>query len=350
MVTNGLMILLLIALVFICFWNIKYECDREHYFNIKDTSALRGIFSIVVVLVHVPLNYQNTVQDMIGSFAYVGVTYYFMVSSYGLKYSYVKKENYLKSFWSQRIPKLLIPVFLVNFVYIFSELLAGNTVLNLRTVFHINDWVMVLFLFYGAFWLIYSIPCSNNRIEWCWQDVVICIFVLACSLVDKLTVVKITQIWPTECMGFMWGIILYNSIGWLKKYINNKWLMKIFMVFVIAIVIGIAYLKFKHVFFWGDYCLKIVLGIVLLSLLLGLLIRLDVSNNVNLFLGKISYEVYLLHSYIFAIVAFLGGDKIESGIFIWISIIVTIILALGIHSLSNWIYKGIENILLKLTE
>lgn len=337
------MIIFLVLLLFICIYNIEYSCGRDQYFKTTDTNALRGIFSIVVVLVHVPANYQNIIQDTIGSFAYIGVTYFFLVSSYGLKYNYIKRENYLKSFWQKRILKLMIPMILINCVFIIFEALKGNNILSARTIFYINDWVAVLMLFYFAFWVLYSIPASNNREGWCWQDVVICVFVVVCSLIDKVTTIKIVGIWPTECMGFVWGILLYNFIESFKKYMDNKWIRKCSVLVVLAMSMGIAYLKFKPVQFWGDYCLKILLGIVLLLLVIGLMVRIDISNKFNLFLGGISYEIYLLHIRIFDIVEDIGGDRLESHVFIWISVIATVVLAIGINKLSNVIYKGLND-------
>ena len=338
MLTNSLMIILLTVLTVICLWDSKYKCQKEKFFDIKCGQALRGIFCLIVVLVHVPLNYQNRIQDMIGSFAYVGVTYYFMISSYGLKYSFDKKTEYFKLFWLKRIPKLLIPIILINLLITLWGLLTGNYAFDIKSILYIDEWVRILILFYFAFWLIYKIPFANGRRGWCWQDLIICGFVLVCSLLDKLTPIKITSIWPTESIGFVWGIVLYDSIDFFQRYVNKKWLQKTSIMFVLAVVLGLIYLKFKSIYFWGDYCLKIILGEVLLILILCIMVRVDISNRINLFLGRISYEVYLLHGYIFSIVRNVGKDTFNSGIYIWISIIVTIILAFVVNVISNWIY------------
>lgn len=49
-----------------------------------------------------------------GSFAYIGVTFFFMTSAYGLKVGAKKNPDSTKVFWRRRLPKLLIPMFLVN--------------------------------------------------------------------------------------------------------------------------------------------------------------------------------------------------------------------------------------------
>lgn len=44
--------------------------------SLEDTTFLKGFWCIIVVLVHVPVAYQNRIQDILGSFAYVGVTFF----------------------------------------------------------------------------------------------------------------------------------------------------------------------------------------------------------------------------------------------------------------------------------
>ena len=111
--TNILMLILLILLFLLIIYNMKCENTRD-IFNINDTTAIKGIFCIIILLVHIPLLYQNKIQDAIGSFAYVGVTFFFMVSSYGLKYGINNKKDYLKKFWKKRLSILLIPELLIN--------------------------------------------------------------------------------------------------------------------------------------------------------------------------------------------------------------------------------------------
>ena len=42
--------------------------EDSHFFDKENTNALRGFWCLIVVLVHIPLLYQNRIQDMIGSF------------------------------------------------------------------------------------------------------------------------------------------------------------------------------------------------------------------------------------------------------------------------------------------
>ena len=114
MMTYALMGLLLAGLVGICLTGARYDVGKTGFMSLEDTNFLRGMWSIIVVLVHIPAAYQNPVQDMLGSFAYIGVTFFFMTSAFGLKYSMAHKKGYMESFWRKRLPPVLVPALLVQ--------------------------------------------------------------------------------------------------------------------------------------------------------------------------------------------------------------------------------------------
>ena len=95
--TTVIMFLMLAVYATIVIFRAKYNPEKKNFFDLKDTTVLKGLFCIIVVLVHVPAQYQNSIQDAIGSFAYIGVTFFFMTSSFGLMYSAEHKEDFGKS-------------------------------------------------------------------------------------------------------------------------------------------------------------------------------------------------------------------------------------------------------------
>ena len=80
-------------LLFIIFWKSKRIEDGSFFFSINYTTTLKGICAIVIILVHTPQKFQNPLQDAIGSFAYVAVTLFFLISAYGMQLSVERKEN-----------------------------------------------------------------------------------------------------------------------------------------------------------------------------------------------------------------------------------------------------------------
>ena len=141
-----------IALGLLCLILFRDKQGKENtFFNVDSTNLLRGFWSIVVLLIHVPQEYQNFLQNTMGSFAYIGVTFFFMASGYGLSLGVINKPTTAtKGFWKRRLPKLLIPMLLMNLTTILVNAIIGNEV-NFWQVIGITGFVRQLLLFYFIF-------------------------------------------------------------------------------------------------------------------------------------------------------------------------------------------------------
>lgn len=119
MIDYGIMGGIIIFLIFILVFKSKYIPNaNDNFFDINNSKAIRGFWCLVVILVHIPQDYQNKIQDMIGSFAYIGVTFFFMTSAYGLSIAADKKPDSISRFWRTRLPKLIIPNWLINIIFL----------------------------------------------------------------------------------------------------------------------------------------------------------------------------------------------------------------------------------------
>lgn len=171
-----------------------------------------------------------------------------------------------------------------------------------------------------------------------YRDAIICIFVTAFSVVVYAMKEHISSnTWCPEIFGFVWGIVFSNIKDKFAAWAGEKWLMKSCVSCMLAGIVGIAYLKFKPVAFFGDYLLKIFLGVLIITFMLVLNSHIRIGNRVSLFLGGISYEVYLLQYCVFEIVSYFDSE-ISSGGFIIICICMTLLIAW----LINWIDKIIS--------
>lgn len=326
MLTNALMLALVIFIGVSAIYDIKIDKEKDSFMSLSDTNFLRGFWCIIVVLVHIPVAYQNRVQDMISSFAFIGVTFFFMTSAYGLKYSMMHKKDYMDHFWRRRLPAILIPALIANaFEVTMQWLESGRSELSFISFLNINGWVKVLLLFYVAFWVIYHIAPKLIGGGY-WQDIAICLFVIICSLIDRFTSLKITSHWIVEPLGFAYGIIAANHSNKIRKWMEEKWLMKCGIFLAISGFLGIAYLKLKLVAVFGDYLLKIALGIAITAFIFEAIAKLKVGNRVYGFLGGISYEVYLLHHGVFALLTVMNSNM-NSGVFVITSVAVAVALA-----------------------
>lgn len=172
--TYFMMMLLTIILVSVFFVNASYSDINSGFFDKENSMALRGFWCLVIILVHIPVAYQNTIQDMIGSFAYIGVTFFFMTSGYGLKKMFERNPKSIRLFWRKRLPKLVIPCLTVN---LFSILVLPTIKKNIILRFiNINGWVQWLLICYFVFWLSYRFMKEKYR------DIIICILIVLISL------------------------------------------------------------------------------------------------------------------------------------------------------------------------
>lgn len=312
----------------------KVSDSSSRFFDKANSNALRGFWCLIVILVHTPVAYQNRIQDMIGSFAYIGVTFFFMTSAYGLRLSINKKGN--KYFWRIRLPKLLIPCLIVNVLGVFANLIKGDEI-SIRGLISINGWVQWLLVCYFIFWITYKFIGSH-------QDTIICLLAIAFSITVYLFKGHILgTTWCPEVFGFVWRILLFKTKNVFVEWMKKGWLFKCLFLCVIAGVIGLSYLKFKMIVFWGDYILKIVLGVLITLFMLAVNTRISIGNRVSNFLGKISYEVYLIHGMIFGLVATILPE-LDSGVFIILSMALTVIVSVITKRAYNLIYKTLVTI------
>lgn len=159
MITYALMGLIVIFLAFTLLFKAKVNSGDgddtpDHFFDKTNSNAMRGFWCLIVILVHIPAAYQNTIQDMLGSFAYIGVTFFFMTSAFGLKIGETKNPGSIRKYWRKRLPKLLAPCILVNIVGIISALIRTGS-FSILSLISINAWVRWLLVCYVFFWIVY---------------------------------------------------------------------------------------------------------------------------------------------------------------------------------------------------
>ena len=89
--------------------------------------------------------------------------------------------------------------------------------------------------------------------------------------------------------------------------------------------------------------LKVLLGLIMMVFILLLNAKLHLGNRLSLFLGDISYEIYLVHANVFVLIASLF-PKLRSGEFIIVSVCVTIIFAYITHQIAVILQKGFQKL------
>lgn len=317
-----------------------YQTLNPNFFDIKTTNVFRGIWSIIVIMVHIPKQYGNIIQDMAGSFAYIGVTFFFMASGFGLSQSVLRNKWMAKGFWSKRIPKLLIPQLMVNICAALLKLAFFGDKPTLSSLLWIARWLRWLMFCYLIFWLAH-ILCRSIKSA----NIFIFVSLISFSLIQyklKGCGIITENIWSTEIFGFLWGILLSLLFSRIQNHAVDFWMRKTVILCIVALLLGVSYLAFKNVAFCGDYLLKIMLGLAIISFILCLNLRITLGNKALDLLGKISYELYLTHSVIISMAKRWMPD-ISSGVFIILILTCSLVMSVIIHTVSSKINEKISS-------
>ena len=332
-IMGGILLFLLFTLLF----GAKYiPAGNNSFFDQYNSKAMRGFWCLIVILVHIPQAYQNPIQDMIGRFGYIGVTFFFMTSAYGLSAGIHNKPDSINNFWRMRLPKLLIPNWTSNLILALLFFVIFGQRSSFGSYFVINIWVKWLLACYAAFWLVYYFNQSKKH-----SALLVSILVIMLSISIyylKLTGNVNSTTWCTESIGFVWGMLLFSWYDKIKQFFSRKWITKASVACLLSLILGVSYLQFKHVIFWGDYILKIVLGLSILCFILVLNSTIKIGNRISWFLGDISFEIYLIHGAVFQLIQ-RTLPNIRSGMFILLSITLTVLIASVIHRTGNILQK-----------
>lgn len=326
--TNYLLTALIpIVLLSVLLYGSKGAGNQNGFMSKEYTTIVKAACCIIVRLVHIPEAYTNRLQDAMGSFAYVCVTLFFLMSAYGMSLSEERKADYMRHFWRNRLAALLIPQLLIN--------ICALVLMNINNggggnLLFINNYVVVLLGYCLWFWLV------RQRRRWYGHRIANTLLVggvIISSLVSYFFAEKDAGFWCYERWGLVWGVLLYLFLPEVKKRVSSS-KSRILLFGVLSFVLGVAYLHFKTVFFWGEYLLKVVLGLTLIALLFILSSKRTLGNRVADYLGNISYEVYLSHGFVMGVIGRLY-PRLPSGVFILSTVIVTICFSAAVHAVGK---------------
>lgn len=259
----------------------------------QKVNAMKGILALLILLSHCA---NKLGLDARYSFFAVGwycVGMFFFLSGYGVtlqtKSKHQGDENYFDTFWTRRIPKILIPYVVAHIVYFFVKesygiqfnikqivmgLLGQSTIVD-------NSWYPVAaVMMYAIFW----IAIKTNRVT-----------LIAGGLLIALTTAEALLFsnqkwWYISNLPFLAGIVL----AYYDEKIEKKGLYLAIGMLGVVTSYCLERMSAFQSFAWYVVISNIKCGsLVLLAIVLS--ISWSIPNKWAIFLGNISYELYLLH-------------------------------------------------------
>lgn len=336
------MLLIVIIWIMLALIGIKYnDKTTDTAFTLHNSIALRGICSIEIMIGHLgaATGSMALFPNRKAGILFVGV--FFALSGYGLMYSVTNKVDYLTKFISNRMKKILIPAYVVFFVTIIlhsimnQDMLCLINVINPKVFFQTTNWyIWELLMLYFVFYM--SIKMEKGKkfhfIILLFSIFFVCI-AYGCDFENP---------WYGSTFCFWLGIIyfIYKDKFMEMFVLKNPTVKMICLCIVMSASICLFFVE------WGVIGLLIARNIASVVFTIILIIFLHwfcLGNKITIWLGKYSYEIFLLHPLFIEILR----PWIETDIVYAFSVI-------GLTVLSFYMYKelvkNLKNSVIKSTK
>ena len=312
--------------------------DKDH-FVVIDT--LRGVAALLVVIVHVSINLEQSWITKIASYGQYGVIIFFVVSGFIIPYS-LHKSRYkiqdISNFLLRRMARLNPPYYVILFLtilfYIFIRIINPNAVAE-----HLNITAPRIF-----FHLTYIVPFTGtdwyNNVFWT-LAIEFQYYILIGLFYPFLSKNKFLVIFGIVLCGlshrFPYATETLNILGWSTPFLIG---ISIFLYKTNKINLQ-EMMILSAVLFW--MCQSQIPGQSMFFALFAYLAIMfsQFSSPITNFLGKISYSLYLTHSLFFAI-AFSLSRRLTNLDIPFAKEIFAILFLVGSIPIAYWFYLFVE--------
>lgn len=313
---------------------------NNDYLGVKSTTGLKGFMALGIVLHHI--SKWVTTGEEFSNFGYMGtyiVSVFFFLSGYGLYIQNEQKENYLKKFLMKRLSKILIPFLIITILHLIYRNVRHGQELSFRyfidllkngeTVIYNGWFIDIIILMYIFFYISFRVFSNKTMAILVNTIFVIFYIVLAIKLGYGFW-------WYNNSLPFVLGLIWAKNKNYIDE-ILNKYYFSILVCTTGLLFISHQYnfiLKKLHLVDIYSYVLVTNLDNVIFTIFSVLIIRkINFSNKYLLHLGNISFELYMIHGMIMAILGdYFATSRINDVIFTVLVLIVSIFLAWLLNS------------------
>lgn len=333
-ISCGLLPLMVLLELFI---SHKKDIPFEKVYKQDTTNGLKGIFGLIIVLHHFMLgtvyNYENVFYIAYQCAGYLSVSVFMFISGYAFERTAGRKTITVKIVF-QRIIRIYLPFVvatsvsaLINRVS-FSEWLWDICTLSskIENGRYSAIWFVMAILYISLISLIICRFCSKDNIR---------------ILLMFIGIVAWTVFWIAMGVNSHWYNTMYcYLLGYIVSKYKDRFYAFFVRHFVVSLITDLFLLAgaFSLQLFTRWKWLEIIcaLSIAMLSFIVSL--KVEFSSIHWKFIGKISYELYLIHGTIITLVY--NINEFYSNLFV--------ILALVLIVLSAWILNILDTKILSL--
>lgn len=331
-------VLVYIILPIILILNCKKQ-DNNKILEKNTTDAIKGFLVVYVAIHHYIQNIVN--PQFLNTLNFVGflcVSFFFLMSGYGLTLSYYKHKN-LKGFFKKRFLRLYFPFVIANIlVAILNNIVIKSnysiidilfTSFTLRTIYSkiILWYVFVQILMYIFFYISFKLLKNKNS-------------KILCIIISTLVYIFIAKYlgqgaWRyNTCLCFSVGVIIATYKEQLKSILEKYCIGIIGILF--TIFIASWYLVIKGIY---SYYITFICAIIFALLLVAITYKIDFQSKIYGYIGKISYEFYIIQLPVINMIIDLIGNNVLG---IYLILLGTIVISIITNKIANYINSKID--------
>lgn len=267
------------------------------------TNCCKGIAAIIIMLHHISFRVSNlpVYVKSIWYIAFPIVGFFFFMSGYGLTCGLLQKKNYLQGFLSKRLLNIIVPYVIVAITWIGLEIIWGGGQTPVRaiaeafTIRYIQPlwFIWVIIAVYIVFYAVFNH--TEINVGAYWFAVITIAYILISAFVNPRDEMYASIIGMP--LGILWAmyerkIDSYFEIGFLRKEI---------VAIVAFVILFIGRLTLSVVGFDNQLFQSVLRNIITIAFivpLIELLKKVKIQKRFLIWLGTISYEIYIIHPFI----------------------------------------------------
>ncbi len=305
-------------------------------FEISTCVCLKGICAVYLMFghysMHVPLGGFGILLAPVQPGAILLNGLFFFISGYGLMTSAVTKLDYLRlGSYLKRTFNIGVASY-ISYLIAFPFFNSGSRIdfvrhvflLNLFRWFHLNDptWFLIELVFlYTFFWILYS-RLSNRIANLALVGIIVFWYIIAIAT-------KRGVVWYGSTLCFALGIYAAKSSseGEIERVRDKQFYSTVMITsLVICFIVCVLYNRYSNHILIGAILCNI--ASLLFCFFVYMFLQTNTLYNKALeYLGKISFEVYLVHIYM---IEWTVGN-LSDNVALWVSILLTFLIATMMH-------------------
>ena len=229
------------------------------------------------------------------------VALFLFLSGYGVMSSYINNKDYINGFLKKRIVTIYIPFIVSNIIFIMIYIIKGRTFNWLETI----EYILGIRIIDGVMWFIFSIIIFYLifYISFKYTSIKVGAIIFSLGTIVYLILGIILNLGTTITnISFAFGGGIFIAI-YKEKFI--EFLQKRYAIKIIGIIAILGITRIISIISSNVFCREVILNISTLSyalLLVSLSRRFKLNGKIITILGAISFEIYLLHNKLIAVV------------------------------------------------